>query len=170
MLDPTQLGKAGLRLRHRLDPGAADRLARDEDRQQEARYAWLVQESTGMWALRGLLPPVAGAALAAALDPLSAPQPAVDGTPDPRTGQQRTADALHALAELSLAARHGEPGAPTVRGGAATRLVLTAELDTLLATMSAGHRQPASRVGGVWRGWCRRCWSPGTPAGGRSAH
>jgi hypothetical protein len=137
VVDPAQLGRAGLRLRHRLDPQAAARLARDEDRQQELRQACLVQEPSGMWFLRGTLTPVAGAALQAALDPLGQPRPAVDGSPDPRTGGMRTADALEALAQLALAARAGDPGALPIRGGASTRLVLTAELATLLADLTA---------------------------------
>ena len=136
VVDPAQLGRAGLRLRHRLDPEAAERLARDEDRQQELRQVCLVQEQSGMWFLRGSLTPVAGAALQSALDPLAQPQPAVDGSPDPRTGGMRMADAVEALALLALAARAGDPGALPTRGGAATRLVLTAELDTLLADLT----------------------------------
>ena len=58
VLDPAQLGKAGLRLRHRLDPDAAQRLARDEDAQHERREAYLIQEGTGMWLLRAYLPPL----------------------------------------------------------------------------------------------------------------
>src|SRR5580765_6517069 len=85
-VDPAQLGRAGLRLRHRLDPDAAERLAGDEDAQQERWDGYLVQDWTGMWVLHGVLPAVAGATLKAALDPLAAPRPATDGSPDPRTG------------------------------------------------------------------------------------
>jgi Domain of unknown function (DUF222) len=42
-LDPAQLGKAAMRLRLRLDPGAADRLAGDEDGQEQAREFYLSQ-------------------------------------------------------------------------------------------------------------------------------
>ena len=57
--------------------------------------------------LAATLPVVAGATLATALDPLIGPKPAEDGTPDPRTRGQRTADGLTALAELSLAQQAG---------------------------------------------------------------
>ena len=57
-VDPAQLGRAGLALRHRLDPDAAGRLARDEDAQQERRDGYLVQESSGMWVLHGVLPAI----------------------------------------------------------------------------------------------------------------
>ncbi len=56
--------------------------------QHGAREAYLFQESTGMWQLSGPLPPVTGAALMAALDPLAGPEPATDGTPDPRSHRQ----------------------------------------------------------------------------------
>jgi hypothetical protein len=135
-VDPAQLGRAGLRLQHRLDPDAAGRLARDEDRQHELREAYLLQESTGMWRLQALLPPVTGACLMAALDPLAGPEPAADGTPDPRPHRQRMADAIGHLAELSLAQRAGQPGALPRRAGASTRMIVTAELSTLTADVS----------------------------------
>src|SRR5690349_7216830 len=80
-LDPAQLGRLGLHLRNRLDPDGPDRLAREEDRQQDARSATLVQEGAGMWFLTATLPAVDGAMLATALDVLAAPRPG-DGTPD----------------------------------------------------------------------------------------
>ena len=49
-LDVAQLGKAAARARYLLDRGAAQRLATDEDAQQEARSSHLVQDPvTGMW-------------------------------------------------------------------------------------------------------------------------
>ena len=89
-----------------------------------------------MWRLHGYLPPVAGACLQAALDPLAVPEPAADGSPDARSGRMRTADALATLAELSLAARAGAPGGLPRRAGAPTRLVLTADLATLTADLT----------------------------------
>jgi hypothetical protein len=136
LVDPAQLGRAGQRLRNRLDPGAAERLARDEDAQQEAREAYLVQDSTGMWRLQAHLTPLSGAVVAAAVESMAAPRPAEDGTPDPRTARQRMADGLTALAELSLAARVGSPDGLPTRAGAPTRLVLTGDLATLLADVT----------------------------------
>jgi hypothetical protein len=135
-VDPAQLSRAGLRVRLRLDPDAPARLARDEDAQQEAREAYLVQDSTGMWRLQAHLTPLSGAALSAAVESLAAPRPAEDGTPDPRTARQRMADGLTALAELSLAARAGSPDGLPTRAGAPTRLVLTGDLSTLLADVT----------------------------------
>src|SRR4029077_15479383 len=88
-MDPIWLGRAGLHLVRRLDPHGPDRLARDEDLQQEQRWASLHQKASGMWLLNAALPPVQGAMLHAALDPLASPRPASDGSPDPRSRQQR---------------------------------------------------------------------------------
>jgi hypothetical protein len=92
-----------------------------------------MQESSGMWLLHATLPAVAGATLKAALDPLCAPQPAEGGTPDPRTAGMRFADGLTGLAELSLSARGDDRCRLPSRGGAPTRLILTAEIATLAA-------------------------------------
>ena len=134
-LDPAQLGKAGRAVRNRLDPDAAGRLAGDEDAQERARDGFCVQQSSGMWLVHAVLPPLAGASLCAALDPLAAPRPAGDGIPDPRTRGQRFADALTGLAELSLAARAGQPGSLPRRGGSAARLLITADLTTLTTNL-----------------------------------
>ena len=84
-LDAGQLGKLGVALRHRLDPDAAERLARDEEAQQHLRQATLTQESSGMWWLTATLPATDGALLATALDCLAQPRPAADGQVDPRS-------------------------------------------------------------------------------------
>jgi hypothetical protein len=134
-VDSTQLAILAKRLTFRLTPDAADRLAKDEDAQERAREAYLFQERSGMWRLSALLPPVAGAKLRAALDPLAAPAPTTEDGPDPRSGRQRMADALARLAHLALAARPGTPGALPTQGGAATRMLITTDLDTALARM-----------------------------------
>ena len=65
----------------------------------------LAQPSGPGWCTsRGCSPRACGAALATALDAWSAPQPAADGTPDPRTAAQRRHDGLQHLAEKTLAA------------------------------------------------------------------
>ena len=140
-VDPAQLGRAGLHLRRRLDPQGPDRLARDEDLQADARYATLRQESSGMWFLAACLPPVEGAMLHAVVDPLAAPRPAADGSPDRRSGQQRLADAVVTMAELSLAQRGGDRGALPTRHGSPVRLVLSGDVQTLLADPTVRHGQ-----------------------------
>ena len=154
-VDAAQFGTCTARLRRTFDPDAAHRLARDEDAQEAAQEAYLIQESSGMWHLDARLSATAGAGLMAALDPLAAPEPARDGTPDPRPFRRRLADALRRLAELSMAARAGTPGALPTRGGAPTRLQLTADLPSVLADLrSKGLPLPS--------------WTPASPAGGRS--
>ncbi|WP_460458103.1 DUF222 domain-containing protein, partial [Angustibacter peucedani] len=98
-LDPRALAKVAAKLRASLDPGADDRLARDERRQEQVRGVTLVPMDSGLWHLEALLTKRAGAALKAAVDAWSAPQPAADGTPDPRTAAQRRHDGLQRLAE-----------------------------------------------------------------------
>ncbi len=104
-VDQGQLGTAGRRLVTRLDPDAATRLAKDEDAQGELREAYLTQEASGMWLLRAHLTAVQGAYL-------HAPGPAGragSGRPDRSAGR------------------------PTHQGRISTRLILTADLDTILA-------------------------------------
>ena len=63
----------------------------------------MATEASGMTFVQGLLTKECGAALKAALDAWSAPQPAEDGTLDPRSPGQRRHDALQHLAETTLA-------------------------------------------------------------------
>lgn len=135
-VDPAQLGKAGAYLRTRLDPGGAERLARDEDLQFEQRQATLVQERSGMWLLTATLPAVDGAKLVTALDVLAEPRPGRDATPDPRTRAQRMADGLTALADLCLARRPGDIGGLPTRHGSPVRMVVTADITTLMADVT----------------------------------
>jgi hypothetical protein len=87
--------------------------------------------------MHAVLSSLAGAMVRAAVEPLTAPRPAADGTPDPRTARQRTADAITTLAELSLAARAGEPGALPRRAGSPTRVLVTGDVRTLLADVTS---------------------------------
>jgi hypothetical protein len=112
--DPSQLKRLGDHLRHRLDPDADDRLTRDEHATRQRRGLTLASTNDGMVHLEGLLTARAGAAVRTAIDAASAPQPATDGTPDPRTAAQRRHDALHHLADTmigtdQLPSTHGSP-------------------------------------------------------------
>jgi hypothetical protein len=122
--DPVQLGKLGKHLREVVDP---DRAARDERATHARRELSIVDNGDGTHAVRGLLDDEAAATVRSALDPLAAPCPAADGTPDPRPPKQRHADALVELARRAL--DHGRllPGAR----GARPHVSLTAGLDTL---------------------------------------
>ena len=154
----------------RTRPNASPRM---RTRQQERRDGYLVQESTGMWLLHGVLPAVAGATLKAALDPLAAPRPATDGTPDPQDGRDAVRRRPHRAGRAVPGRPRHRPVRAARRGGAATRLVLTAELATLHAattTLTDTARPTPARLAAVgWRGWCRRSCRPGSRAAGRSA-
>jgi hypothetical protein len=149
-VDPVQLGRAGLHLVRRLDPQGPERLAQDEQAQHAARFASLHQERSGMWFLTASLPALGGAMLHAALDPLAAPRPASDGSPDPRSRQQRLADAVVGLAELSLAQRGGDRGALPSRHGSPVRVLVTGEVAALLANPAVRHGQ----AGGATQSQC----------------
>ena len=68
----------------------------------------------------------AAAVLRAALDPLAAPCPAADGTPDPRTAGQRMFDAL-----IELARRARQHGTLPAGHGVRPHLAVIVSLDTL---------------------------------------
>ena len=113
--DPTELGRLADYLVLRLGPDADQRLAGSERAQQQARSLTLATTNSGMVHVEGLLSPACGAAVRTAIDAWSAPQPAADGTPDPRTAAQRRHDGLHQLAAKAIAApdflpsTHGSP-------------------------------------------------------------
>jgi Domain of unknown function (DUF222) len=151
-VDAAQLGKAGQRARHRLDSHAAERLAKDEDAQFENRNGYLLTERSGMVLVHGLLPAAQGAIFQAVLDPLCAPQPAADGSPDARTKGRRTADAIVQLAELALAARPGGPGSLPTRAGSAIRCHLTADLATMRADLTRRGGQGGDPLGLIENG------------------
>ncbi len=139
----TDLAKLAVAVRHHLDPAADDRLAKDEAHQQRQRTLTVATEASGMVFLHGSLTPECGAALRTAIDAWSAPQPAADGTPDPRTGGQRRHDALHHLADTTLA--NGE--VPTTHGSPA-KIIVRVDLETLATALSApGPAGPAGDAG-----------------------
>ena len=93
--------------------------------------------------LHGSLTPECGAALRTAIDAWSAPQPAADGTPDPRTPGQRRHDALHHLADTALA----RDEVPTTHGSPA-KIIVRVDLQTLATALSApGPAGPAGDAG-----------------------
>ncbi|WP_157371625.1 DUF222 domain-containing protein, partial [Angustibacter sp. Root456] len=105
-----------------------DRLARDERAQERKRSFVMATDASGMTFVQGLLTKECGAALKAALDAWSAPQPAEDGTLDPRSPGQRRHDALQHLAETTLA-RNDVP----TSHGSPVRVIVRVGVDTLAA-------------------------------------
>ncbi|GAA4360257.1 DUF222 domain-containing protein [Angustibacter luteus] len=136
VFEPGQLNRLATHLRHRLDPDADDRLARDEHAQHRARTLTLAPTLSGMVHLQGLLTPACGAALRTAIDAWSAPQPAADGTPDPRSAAQRRHDGLQQLAERAI----GSDQLPSTHGSP-YRIVVTVPHQTLTA---AAQHEPVA--------------------------
>ncbi len=87
VLEPRRLSRVAAYLRHRLDPDADDRLARQEQRQEAVRGLTLARTGSAMVHVQGLLTARCGAALTAALDAWCR-----------RPGRRRTACRTRALA------------------------------------------------------------------------
>jgi hypothetical protein len=129
----------------RLDPARAER-GYDPDAHLRRRLD-LVVDGTGMVLVRGQLDPLTGAAVKAAIDHHSAPDPTVrdqDGAVvawDTRTPSQRRADALGTVASASMA-RAG------TRAGEPPRVVVHTTVEQLAALSAAEprDRSPAGRA------------------------
>ena len=130
-LDPTRLRQAVDHLVLVADPDGAEE---QRERRHGRRRLWLAPTFEGMVAVDGLLEPAAGQLVLSALEPLARPADAGD----PRTGSQRTADALGELARRSL-----EAGWLPKVGGVRPRLAVVVDLDSL---------QGRGRLGGE-AGW-----------------
>lgn len=145
-VDPTQLAKAGLALTATLDPGHGDRLAHDEDRQHQLRTFTVTPLPSGMCHAQGVLTKEVGHALITVLQTLSAPRPAADGTPDPRSAGMRTHDGGlgHAVRLL-----HGSDGLLPGSHGSPNRLVVSVTMQALAARLglAAGGTGPLIPVG-----------------------
>jgi hypothetical protein len=130
--DPLTVAKLGDYLLHVLDADEVD----DRDGERRRRRELRLNESTG--GVSGTLTAEGLALLRTALDPLAAPAPAADGTPDPRSPGQRLADALVELARRAIAADRYP-----ANHGVAHRVMVIAGLDAL----TAGHTCPDSDNG-----------------------
>jgi hypothetical protein len=138
---PHQLARLAKRLLHTLDPARGDRLELLERAHAAGNALVITKRSRGGFRLRGELDEELGATLLTALDPLAAPRPATDGTPDQRPVPARYADALADLLKIALASG----GLPS-SGGARPTVVVTVELATL-------RRELASAAGELrWAG------------------
>jgi Domain of unknown function (DUF222)/HNH endonuclease len=124
-LDPPRLRRVLGHLRQVADPDGADRHA---ERRHQRHGLWLAPTWEGMVALQGLLEAEAGHILLAALEPLARPASA----DDPRSGDQRRADALTELARRNL-----EGGQLPQAGGARPQLAVMVDLDSLLGRPGA---------------------------------
>ncbi len=129
---PHHLAKLAKRLLHTLDPDRGDRLELLERAQAAGRSVVITKRSRGGFRLRGELDDELGATLLSALDPLAAPRPATDGTPDQRPVPARYADALADLLQIALSA-----GTMPTSGGGRPTVVVTVDLATLRRELGA---------------------------------
>lgn len=136
VFDPQPLGRLGQRLGQVLDPDRDTDRDAELDEQQHARELAWSQDADGSLRLRGRLPAEQAQLVREVLDPLSAPQPAQDGTPDPRTATQRRADAL-----VALAAHHRGCGHVPAHAGEQVTVNVIVRADTL-AGLRAGQVCP----------------------------
>lgn len=145
-LDPTQVAKAALRLTATLDPGAGERLARDEDRRHELRSFSMVKEATGMWWAQGHLTGEAGQRVFDVVQAFAAPRPAADGTPDPRTPTMRMHDGLEQAMVLLQSGEGLVPGSH----GSPNRLVISVPAQTLAAHLREQPEGCLAELPGRW--------------------
>ena len=117
--DPLRLADACARVRHQLAPLAA---VDAEYHAHQARRLAISRTLDGMVAVDGLLDPVGGESVIAAVQSLSAPA----GAEDARTPGQRRADALGELCRRVLAT-----GVLPASGGERPQVLVTVALDTL---------------------------------------
>jgi Domain of unknown function (DUF222) len=122
--DPGELARLGAHLRHLL---RAEDLAEREERAVQRRELTVLAHHDGTHRVRGILDDEAAARLLTALDPLAAPRPADDGTPDPRSAARRRADAL-----VDLAGRALDTGGLPATGGVRPHITIVAPIETLL--------------------------------------
>jgi hypothetical protein len=128
---PAQLAVLGRHIHACLNPDGS--LADDADHKRR-RDLTLAQHADGSGSVRGRLDPETLAALQAVLDSTARPEPAHDGTPDPRSPGQRRHDGLRDA--LLLALRCGE--LPEV-GGTPVTLVITMTADQVTDHLTHTH-------------------------------
>jgi len=165
VLDPVLLARAGRALAQTLQstPDADERTRRAEATRTMSRAV----AADGMVCWHGWLDPEADAVLCAALDPLAAPHPANDGTPDPRTPGRRRADALIDLARLALAS----PAMPD-SGGLRPTLNVTIDWQTLSRQLTGrpADTRPGAAAGGAGKAAAGGKPDAGGTAGGGRLH
>ena len=137
-LTAAELAKAGERILDLVAPEVAEqaearRLAKLDEQAHRLREFHISVDHTGCSRLRGRLDAEATARVRAAIDSLSRPLPAADGTRDPRSAAQRNADALHELCRLAL-----DFDRLPDHGGSRPQLIITTSYDTLTQQLGGG--------------------------------
>ena len=131
--DPARLATLARRIVDALDPDGTPGRDADHERRRELT---LTRRRDGSGLLTGRLTPECLAVWETILDTLSAPAPAADGTPDPRTAGQRRHDALHDAGLRLLRA-----DLPDTGGAPVTVLVTmtVSDLETRLGQATTAH-------------------------------
>jgi hypothetical protein len=111
----------------------AAKLERDEVAARRRRTLTITDDGNGSHRLHGRLDTESAAILKAAIDPLCKPIPGTSGERDPRTAEQRRADALVDVCRLALAA----DSLPD-NGGTRPQLNVTARFDVVGKELSTG--------------------------------
>lgn len=128
VLDPLLLRRVAEALAETLTstPDRDEQILRDIAR----RELTAVPAYDGMIRLTGWYDREGWAQIAAVLDPLAAPRPATDGTPDPRSPARRRADALLAMSAAAATA------APAPAGALRPTMTVTIDLESLTGRLT----------------------------------
>ncbi|WP_460869499.1 HNH endonuclease signature motif containing protein [Rhodococcus aerolatus] len=137
--DPLAVRRTGLEM---LARAQVDSLEDAEERAVERRELRISRAPVnGMVRLSGLLDTEGAEAVLAALSPLAAPDPAADGTPDPRTSPRRAADALVELASRALGG-----GRLGTEGCVRPHVTLTVDAERLVHGAAADPSRPLPQL------------------------
>lgn len=121
VFDPDALARLGRHLARAVDPDRGAAAEREEARQADRQEFTLTRGLDGRRILRGCFTPESGALIDAALDAVSEPRPATDGTPDPRSPANRRAEGVLDLVRMALDA----PEMPEAGGEPVTVVITT---------------------------------------------
>jgi hypothetical protein len=135
-LHAKEIERAGRSLKDIFDP---DGTQPREDRAWRSRDLTIIDIGGGRHRIAGTLTDEGATTLKAALDPLAAPRPAEDGTPDPRSPGQRNHDALIELAATFLRFTDLPKS-----HGSAPHLHLTVSIETLKGDTGHPHARTAT--------------------------
>ncbi|RKT87272.1 HNH endonuclease [Saccharopolyspora antimicrobica] len=128
---PHDLAKLAERIRYFFDQDGAFRAEEVQHALRELHYG---TAADGMTVIKARLDRETGAKFRAALQPLAAPRPTVDGEPDQRSPGQRNADALNALLDIAIASDQLPRS-----GGQRPHITVTIDFDDLARALQTPH-------------------------------
>ncbi|MGH3822525.1 MAG: DUF222 domain-containing protein [Pseudonocardiaceae bacterium] len=129
--DPTSLHKIGRHILAHLDPDGPPP-GDDQETSPAAGELRFRERRDGRLGLEGFLEPEHSATFRSLIEQFAAPRPAAEGIPDPRTTDQRNADALLEVCGLARAAQE----CPTT-AGEPPHLTVTIDWDALRTSLGA---------------------------------